>query len=151
MSYTLEEKRDWALAGKARWEARMAAVEAREQAAFEMGGGIPGFGGSGNQRAARQVRSAMDSAYRAAKEAEEKLAYYTQKLNYYERTIAERDRPRFAREDLIGATFVRDGLSWRKVAKVNAKTVSVETGYSWVDRIPFERITEYRKNGGHDA
>ena len=87
----------------------------------------------------------MDSAYRAAKEAEDKLAYYTQKLNYYERTIAERDRPRFTREDLIGATLVRDGLSWRRVAKVNAKTVSVETGYSWVDRIPFDKITEFRK------
>ena len=53
MPYTLEEKRDWALAGKARWVARMAQVDAKNERAHEMGGGIPGFGGSGNQRAAQ--------------------------------------------------------------------------------------------------
>lgn len=144
MMYTLEEKRDWARAGKERWEARKADLEARHLAARELGGGIPGFGGSGSQRAAQKVRSVLDSVYRAENEAEEKLNYYTHKLNYYERTIAERDRKRFTREDLIGSTWVRDGMSWRKVAKVNAKTVSVETGYSWVDRIAFEKITDYR-------
>jgi hypothetical protein len=32
----------------------------------------------------------------------------------------------------------------RWVAKVNAKSVSVLTGYSWQDRIPFSKIIEVR-------
>jgi hypothetical protein len=40
--------------------------------------------------------------------------------------------------------FVRDRHGWHRVVRVNAKTVSVETGYSWTDRIPLERIIETR-------
>lgn len=144
MSYTLEEKLEWALAGKARWEARLAAADAKHDQAHEMGGGIPGFGGSGNQRAARQVRGAFESADRAWREASEKLEYYTTKARGYERRIAERDRKRLDRSDILGATFIRVSYGWRKVAKVNAKTVSVETGYSWTDRIEFDKIIEIR-------
>lgn len=36
-------------------------AERKSDTAHEMGGGIPGFGGSGNQRAARQVRTAWES------------------------------------------------------------------------------------------
>jgi hypothetical protein len=141
---TIEEKRDWAADGVARWEDRLAAAEAGLERASEMGGRIPGFGGSGNQRAARQVRSAFASADRRYAEASEKLEYFKGKLRYYERVIAERDRKRFGREDLVGATHVRVRAVWRKVARLNAKTVSVETGYSWVDRIPFDQILEFR-------
>ncbi|MCU1418744.1 MAG: hypothetical protein JWP32_2918 [Schumannella sp.] len=141
---TLEEKREWALEGKARWEERLARAEARGGAASELGGGIPGFGGSGNQRAARQVRSALNSADRAWKEASEKLEYYATKLRYYERTIAERDRTRLTRGDLTGSKFVRTPAGWRKVVRVNAKTVSVESGYSWVDRLDFDKILGVR-------
>lgn len=144
MSYTLEEKRDWAVAGKERWETRLARAEEATQRAHEMGGGIPGFGGSGNQRAARQVRSAFSSADHAYAEASQKLEYYTAKARGYERRIAERDRTRLDRTDILGAKFVRTTTGWRKVAKVNTKTVSVETGYSWVDRIPFAKIIEVR-------
>lgn len=141
---SLEERRDWALAGKVRWEAKIAHAEARELAARQMGGGIPGFGGSGNQRAAQQVRTASKAAYRAYKEASEKLEYYTSKLRYYERTIAERDRPRLTRSDIANARFIRTSTGWRKVVRVNAKSVSVDSGYSWVDRIPLDKIIEVR-------
>ncbi|MHB9003220.1 MAG: DUF3560 domain-containing protein [Coriobacteriia bacterium] len=33
---------------------------------------------------------------------------------------------------------------WCKVARVNAKTVSVETGYSWTDRVAYAEIQEHR-------
>ena len=144
MAYTLEEKLDWALEGKARWEAKMAAADAKHEQALDMGGGIPGFGGSGNQRAAQQVRSAFSSAYRAWREAIEKLEYYTAKARGYERRIAERDRKRLERGDILGATHVRIGYGWRKVVRVNAKSVSVHTGYSWVDRYEFDKVLEVR-------
>jgi len=144
MAYTLEEKRDWALEGKARWEAKLALAEGKGERAHEMGGGIPGFGGSGNQRAAQQVRSAFASADRAWREATDKLDYYTAKARGYERRIAERDRVRLGAVDVAGAKYVRTVTGWRKVVRVSAKSVSVESGYSWVDRIPLGQILEAR-------
>lgn len=144
MTYTLEEKLAWAAQGKARWEAKLAAAERKTERAREMGGGIPGFGGSGNQRAAQQVRSAFSSADRAYAEAVEKLGYYGAKVRGYERRIEERDRVRLSREDIVGARFVRTLTGWRKVVRVNAKSVSVDSGYSWVDRIDFDRVFEIR-------
>lgn len=144
MAYTLEEKLEWALDGKARWEAKMALADAKAERAHEMGGGIPGFGGSGNQRAARQVRGAWDSADRAWREATDKLEYYTAKAKGYERRIAERDRKRLEHSDIVGATHVRTSTGWRKVVRVNAKSVSVDSGYSWVDRLTFDNVLEAR-------
>lgn len=40
--------------------------------------------------------------------------------------------------------LVRDRHGWHRVVRVSAKSVSVETGYSWTDRIPYDRIVETR-------
>lgn len=50
----------------------------------------------------------------------------------------------FTEEDLRSARYVRDQHGWHEVARVNAKSVSVRTGYSWTDRIPRDRILEVR-------
>ena len=50
----------------------------------------------------------------------------------------------FSAGELKAAVVIRTAMGWHKVAKVNAKSVSVETGYSWVDRIPLEKIIEVR-------
>ncbi|WP_156027412.1 hypothetical protein [Mycetocola saprophilus] len=142
---TLEDKLAWALHGKARWEHRLERANAMTESAHEMGGGIPGFGRSGNQRAARQVGAATDRAYKAWKEATGKVAYYDSKARSYQLRIAERDRVRLERADIIGARVVRTRVGWHKVARINVKTVSVETGYSWVDRYPFAEILEARQ------
>jgi len=42
------------------------------------------------------------------------------------------------------ARLVRDSLGWHKVVRVNTKSVSVETGYSWTDRIPLANVLETR-------
>lgn len=144
MSYTLEEKLAWAREGVARWEAKLKQADMKAERAHEMGGGILGFGGSGNQRAAQQVRSAWSSADRAWREATEKLEYYTDKAKGYERRIAERDRTRLTRDDIAGATHVRISRSWHKVVRVNQTTVSVDSGYSWVDRYTFDKVLEAR-------
>lgn len=144
MAYTLEEKLEWALEGKARWGAKMDLADAKAERAHEMGGGIPSFGRSGNQRAAQQVRGAWASADRAWREATEKLEYYTAKAKGYERRIAERDRQRLTRDDIAAAKFIRTSTGWRKVVRVNAKSVSVDSGYSWVDRISIDQVLEIR-------
>lgn len=92
------------------------------------------------RRFASYSRSAdIFTAYDAAEREVERL---TRTLAYEQ---AEASRVRFTREDLSGAIVVRTTGGWHKVARVNAKTVSVETGYSWTDRIEFDKILEYRK------
>jgi hypothetical protein len=143
--YTLEQRLAYAQQQRALAQNAIDSANSQRQSAREMGGGILGFGGSGPQRAAQQVRSATDRAIRASIAAEERFTLWDQKVRSYERQIGERDRVRFTRADLVGATHVRTDTGWRKVARLNASTVSVETGYSWVDRIPFEKILERRE------
>lgn len=40
---------------------------------------------------------------------------------------------------------VRDRFGWHRVVRVNTKTVTVATAWSWTDTIPHERIIETRK------
>lgn len=47
-------------------------------------------------------------------------------------------------EALRGAIAVRDRYGWHRVVRVNAKSVTVETGYSWTDRLPIEKIIGFR-------
>jgi hypothetical protein len=56
----------------------------------------------------------------------------------------ERDRVRLTRDDIVGATHVRTSPGWHLVARVNAKTVSVQTPYSWTDKYPFAEVLETR-------
>lgn len=140
----LQGKLRYARSRLAAAEEAMRAADKKEEAASELGGGIPGFGGSGNQRAARQVRSALDSSYRAWKEASERIEKWTYRVKSLERRIAEKERVRYSAADLNGATLVKDSHSWHRVVKVNAKTVTVETPYSWTDRIPLDNITMFK-------
>lgn len=121
----------------------MRAADRKDDAAFEMGGGIPGFGGSGNQRAAQQVRTAMGSAFRAWKEASERIEKWSYRVKRLEVRIAELERVRYTASDLAGAIAVKD-FQWHRVVKVNAKSVTVATSYSWTDRIPLDRITDFK-------
>jgi hypothetical protein len=124
-------------------EKAKARAELMSETAHEMGGGIPGFGGSGNQRAAQKVRGAWTSADRAHREADERIELWSYKIRSLERRIAEAERVRYTADDLKGATHVKYG-SWRKVVRVSTKSVTVESGYSWTDRVPIEQITDFR-------
>lgn len=58
---------------------------------------------------------------------------------------AERTKPvPFTAEELRAATHIRTATGWHKVVRVSAKSVTVETGYSWTDRHPLARILEVR-------
>lgn len=60
-------------------------------------------------------------------------------------SVAEAARVRLTRADIAGARFVRTELGWAKVRRVNVKSVSVDSGYSWADLIPFDKVLEVRK------
>jgi hypothetical protein len=82
------------------------------------------------EAAVAEVKAARDAEWEASKEAARK---------------AEAERVHLTREDCVGAKVVLTKLGWRKVVRVNKTTVSLETGHSWVDRIPFDDVLEVRK------
>lgn len=53
-------------------------------------------------------------------------------------------RPVASLEAIQRATAVRDRHGWHKVIRVNRKTVTVESGYSWTETIPLDRIEDAR-------
>ncbi|MCC2030644.1 hypothetical protein [Microbacterium allomyrinae] len=119
-------------------------AETLSASAREMGGAIPGFGGSGNQRAARQMRGAYGRADAAHKDADERIEKWKYRIRSLERRIAGHERVRFTAADLKGVTHVRTSTTWRKVVRVNAKSVTVATPYSWTDRIAIDQVREHR-------
>jgi len=50
----------------------------------------------------------------------------------------------FTMEELKAARAIRTDVGWHYVRKVNAKSVTVETGYSWTDRYPIHKVLEVR-------
>lgn len=64
-----------------------------------------------------------------------------------ELSIAYRERTKpvpFTAEELKAARAIRTVAGWHKVVRVNAKSVTVETGYSWTDRYTLDKIKEVR-------
>ncbi|ROR91725.1 hypothetical protein [Nocardioides aurantiacus] len=55
---------------------------------------------------------------------------------------AEAARVKFTAADLADAIAVRDRWGWHRVARVSAKSVTVETAYSWTERIPLANVLE---------
>lgn len=60
---------------------------------------------------------------------------------------AEAARVKLTAADLDGASHVRDSVGWHRVVRVSAKSVTVETPYSWTERIPVERILQFARDG----
>lgn len=57
----------------------------------------------------------------------------------------ERTKPvPFTPEELKSARAIRTEVGWHRVVKVNAKSVTVATGYSWSDRYTLEKVLEVR-------
>lgn len=55
---------------------------------------------------------------------------------------AEKARPKLTADDVRGARAVRDEFGWHRVVRVSAKSVTVETPYSWTERIPLTKVLE---------
>jgi hypothetical protein len=60
----------------------------------------------------------------------------------YWRDYADTHHPvAYGKHNVAKGDRVRVGGEWREVVRVNDKTVSVTTGYSWTDTVPWHRIT----------
>ena len=57
----------------------------------------------------------------------------------------------YSRETVAVGDAVKAHGRWHRVARVNAKSVSVETGYSWTDTVPYHTITGHRAAAPVDA
>lgn len=62
------------------------------------------------------------------------------RARYAERTKAVP----FTTEELRAARAIRTSVGWHRVVKVNAKSVTVSTGYSWNDRYTLDKVLEVR-------
>ena len=124
----------------------MAAAERQHEVARELGGGIPGFGGSGNQRAAGMVRASSERAQRMWKEATERIEKWKYQVKRLEHRIAEAERVKLTDGGSIkDAQFVKASGMWWRVARVNAKSVTVHyPGASFTERITIDRVEEWR-------
>jgi hypothetical protein len=60
---------------------------------------------------------------------------------------AEKARPKLTRDDILGATAIRDQFGWRRVLKVNAKSVTVPSTLhpDWTDLVSFDKVREVRR------
>lgn len=80
-----------------------------------------------------------------AAERREKAAQHREDIaRRREARAAEQARPKVTREDCVDARVVRDEFGWHVVVRVNAKSVTVKTPYSWTDTIALGKILEVR-------
>ncbi|MCF8786780.1 DUF3560 domain-containing protein [Rhodococcus ruber] len=74
-------------------------------------------------------------------------------IEYWTAVRAEQDAtdgPKlYSRADLRPGCFVNCSGTWHKVIRVNAKSVTVATAYSWTDRLPYDKITDARAEDAH--
>ncbi|MEA5456928.1 DUF3560 domain-containing protein [Sinomonas sp. JGH33] len=92
---------------------------------------------------------------RRARSAAPRLGELRDQLAYWEGVRAEHiatgKATNHSRETIKPGDAVRIRGHWRRVVRANAKTVSVETGYSWTDKAPYHEITDHRSAGGDAA
>jgi len=85
-------------------------------------------------------------AYSRAASASRSLDEARREVVFAERSLAlaESAPPKPTAEEIRAATLVRDQFGWHRVVRVNAKSVTVHTPYSWTDRIAIDAILEAR-------
>jgi hypothetical protein len=85
---------------------------------------------------------------RHREQCEARVAHLDEQIRYWKAFIAEEiTAGRFNPVDLAQikkGDEVRYWGGWRKVVRVNKVTVSVESGYSWTDKVPVDKILEHR-------
>lgn len=94
---------------------------------------------------ARQIPAAT-GAHR--ERLDDELAHLNDELGYWqdvrEQQISQGEATNYQPEDIAKGDLVRVDRVWRYVERVNKKTVSVSTGYSWTDRVKYADITDHR-------
>lgn len=72
---------------------------------------------------------------------EEELAYWRQHLA---QLVADGKHRVWTRDDFRPGDLVRASGRWHKVLRVNPKTLTVPTPYSWTDTIPYDAVSDRR-------
>jgi len=79
---------------------------------------------------------------------EAKAAHLAEQLTYWRRVRGEQIATGHATDYGPGTVRPGDAVKirgqWRRVARSNTKSVSVETGYSWTDRAPWHEVQDHR-------
>lgn len=92
----------------------------------------------------------VDEETRSARErsAAPRLAEMKDQLEYWEQVRSQQvtsgTATNFTADQIKRGDLIKAHGDWRRVVRVNAKTVSVETGYSWTDRVTYSDITHHR-------
>jgi hypothetical protein len=88
---------------------------------------------------ARATEALVDSSVAAVK-AQHAADFASRKA-----AASERNAPvAFSEDEYRKARAIRTRLGWHKVVRVNAQSVTVETGRSWTDRIARQKVLEVR-------
>lgn len=132
---------------------RAASEQADRRAEAVTPGGLRGYdpavlsGVTRSRKRGAAQRERRFAAYDAQAGAGRALRAQEQRVAALERQLerARRDEVAPCDLDAVGRGWlVRDRHGWHRVVRVNAKTFSVETPYSWTDRIPRDRVIETR-------
>lgn len=93
-----------------------------------------------------KIRSNMNAELRRAAEAADAQRVSGYKAAREAVRAGEAQRVRLTRDEIVGARLIRDEFGWRRVVRVNAKTVTATSNLvsSWTDRVPFEKVLEVR-------
>lgn len=128
-------------------ELRAAAAKKRAEAdRIANGVGAPDRAGAMlRAKDSRRMNERMDSGLRRYTEAQQSAKALESKAHLAEGRAKEAARTRLTHEDIKGATHVQDQFGWHEVVRVNAKTVTVKTPYSWTETLPIEKIRKTLK------
>jgi hypothetical protein len=74
----------------------------------------------------------------------ERLAVVQADLAFLRKATEETGARVFTKADFKRGDHALIRKTWRRVKKANAKTLAVETGYSWTDNYPYHEVTDRR-------
>jgi hypothetical protein len=91
----------------------------------------------------RQFHARQDGQLRRYVEASRVVAKLETAIASERAKTAPKPEP-LSESTLAGARMVRDRHGWHRVVRVNRTSVTVQTPYSWTDRIPLSKLLEAR-------
>ena len=94
------------------------------------------------ERSLKRILATATSDY--ADRMRERLAVVEEELRFLRQAIQDSGVRQYTQADFQKGDLARIRGRWHVVAKANAKTIAVETGYSWTDKYPYHEVTEQR-------
>lgn len=106
--------------------------------------------GADIRRMERNLAHAVAAGYHR-QDLEDQLAIDRADLEHWQKVRAEQiatgQATSYGRDNVAVGDLVKISGSWHTVARCNAKTVAVETGYSWTNKAPWHKVQDHRPQG----